>query len=98
MATRAFQIGEKLPALVDGIVASYQADDRTHHIDKPYLPARAEIIETIELLLELIYPGYFGRQNLSSMNISYHVGELLPKIGERLNHEIFQALCHQAET
>jgi serine O-acetyltransferase len=46
----------------------------------------------------LIYPGYFGRQNLSSMNISYHVGELLPKIGERLNHEIFQALCHQAET
>ena len=37
-------------------------------------------------MLELIYPGYFGRQNLSSLNISYHVGELLPKIGERLTN------------
>ena len=97
MQPESFEFGEKLPDLVERIVASYHSDPRTHHINRAYLPARAQIIRTIELLLELLYPGYFGRQHLTDHNISYHVGELLPKIGEQLQIEIYQALCHQQE-
>lgn len=97
MPSRTFEFGERLPDLVKRIVASYESDDRTHHINKADLPARAEIIETLRLLLELIYPGYFGRQHLTHHNIGFHVGELLPKIGERLHRQIYQALCHQEQ-
>lgn len=92
-----FQISEQLPELVSKIVASYNADERTRHIDREYLPSRREIVEIIHLLLELAYPGYYGRQNLNQHNVRYHVGELLPKVGERLFNQIYQALCHQAE-
>jgi serine O-acetyltransferase len=96
MADR-FQIGEHLSELVDKIVDSYNSDERTRHIDRGYLPNRAEIIETLQLILELLYPGYYGRQNLTRNNVKFHVGELLPRIGERLFEQIHQALCHQDE-
>ncbi|MBP7935723.1 MAG: serine acetyltransferase [Phycisphaerae bacterium] len=93
----AFQIGEALPGLVDRIVQSYESDDRTRHTDKTYLPSRAEVVEIIHMLLELAYPGYFGRQNLTRHNVKYHVGELLPKLGERLFRQIDHALCYKEE-
>ncbi len=90
---RKFQIGDQLPVLVDRIVESYYADERTRHLDRVYLPSRREIIEIVQMLLELVYPGYYGRQNLTRHNIRFHVGELLPKIAEKLYDQIFQALC-----
>ncbi len=90
-------LGETLPALVDRLVDSYSADQRTHHVDKRFLPSRAGIIRVCDLLLELTYPGYVGRQNLTRHNISYHVGELLPRLWEQLCTEIAQCLCHEAE-
>lgn len=93
----AFQIDEHLSELVDRIVDSYFSDDRTRHIDRAYLPSRAEIIQIIELLLELSFPGYYGRQNLNRNNVRFHVGELLPRLGEKLHEQIDQALCYQLE-
>jgi serine O-acetyltransferase len=90
-------LGERLPALVDRLVESYSADQRTHHVDKSFLPSKTGTIRVCELLLELTYPGYVGRQNLIRHNISYHVGELLPRLWEQLCTEIVQCLCHEAE-
>jgi len=92
-----FEIGPKLPALVEQMAASYRSDPRTHHIDRRFLPNRQEIIEIVQLLLELVYPGYYGRQDLTSHNVSYHVGELLPKLGDKLCRQVFHCLCYQDE-
>lgn len=90
-------LGETLPRLVERIVESYFADQRTQHIDKEYLPSTAAIIEVCNMLMELTYPGYFGRMGLTRHNISYHVGELLPKLWEQLSEQIYQCLCHDNE-
>lgn len=96
MSTK-FHIGERLPGLVRQIVDSYFSDERTRHIDRAYLPSRSEIIRIVELLLELVYPGYYGRQNLNQHNVAFHVGELLPRLGEKLFNQVYQALCYQQE-
>jgi len=90
-------LGEQLPRLVERIVASYFSDARTQYIDRDYLPARRAIIEICNLLLELTYPGFVGRRGLTRHNISYHVGELLPKLWELLVEQIAQCLCHAQE-
>jgi serine O-acetyltransferase len=92
-----FEIGDKLSELVDRIVDSYYSDDRTRHLDRVYLPNRSATVEIIHLLLELAFPGYYGRQNLTQHNVRYHVGELLPRIGEKLSEQIYQALCYDQE-
>jgi serine O-acetyltransferase len=90
-------LGEALPRLVARIVKSYFSDPRTQHIDRQYLPARETIVEICEMLLELTFPGYFGRKGLTQHNISYHVGELLPRLWEHLTAQITQCLCHECE-
>ena len=95
--TEDFVIGPRLGDLVGKVVRSYQADGRTQHIDRVYLPARAEIIGLVRDLLELLYPGFIGRQHLTEHNVAFHVGDLLPRIGETAFQQINKCLCYAAE-
>jgi serine O-acetyltransferase len=97
MDGRARELGDRLPALVERLVASYHADDRTHRIDCEFVPSKAEILTICDDLLELTFPGFYGRTALSTHNISYHVGELIPRLYGKLVHEIDQALCFERE-
>ncbi len=92
-----FEIDERLDELVDRIVDSYGGDRRTRHIDRGYLSSQREIVLAIELLLEVSYPGYFGRQNLTTRNVRFHVGDLLPRLAQCLYTQIYRSLCHQSE-
>jgi serine O-acetyltransferase len=91
------RLGEALPRLVARIVKSYFSDPRTQHVDRQYLPSREVIIAICDMLLELTYPGYIGRKGLTQHNISFHVGELLPRLWEHLTDQITQCLCHEQE-
>ncbi len=92
-----FDLDPHLNQLADAICASYDADPRTRHISRGYLPSRREMEGVIQQWLEVAYPGYFGRQNLSHTNIRYHVGELLPQLAQKLYFQIFRALCYENE-
>ncbi|MBI2390475.1 MAG: serine acetyltransferase [Deltaproteobacteria bacterium] len=83
--------------LVDALLASYRTDGRAHHINKRYLPSRDEAIAIVQLLLQLMYPGYFGRQDLTDENVGYHVGVLLSTVSEKLERQIELCLCYRDE-
>lgn len=70
--------------LVNSISASYSAESKIKHIDAGKLPNRDAIIGIIRLLRELLFPGYFGKQNLTSKTLDFHVGELLVSIYDEL--------------
>jgi len=88
--------GTNFKALVESIVASYQADPKTRHIDAGHLPNRDTIIELLRRIRELIFPGYFGKQNLTSSTLEYHVGELITIIHDKLYEQINNAIRHHA--
>ena len=92
-----FSFADELPRLVEEFVASYDAEPRMRHIDRAFLPAPAEVTELIERLLELMFPGFFGRQDLTTHNVSFHIGELLPRIGQLAFRQIDKCLCYQTE-
>jgi len=86
-----------LQPLVDAMLASYRGDARAHHINKRFLPSRDESIEILQLLLQLIYPGYYGRQDLTDEDVGYHVGVLLSTLREKLERQIELCLCYRGE-
>lgn len=88
----------ELHAVVDALIAGYRADWRGHHINKRFTPSREEIIEIIELLLQIFYPGYFGRQDLSDDDLVYHVGTLVTALRDKLERQIECCLCFQDES
>jgi len=87
----------ELPQLVDRMLASYRGDPRAQHVNRRFLPSRDEILEIVRLILELFYPGYHGRQDLTDENLAFHVGNLLSTLREKLQAQIETCLCFAAE-
>jgi serine O-acetyltransferase len=82
--------------LVVAIVASDLAEPVTRHIDAGSLPNRDAVIDLIKKLRELLFPGYFGKQNLTTQTLEYYVGELLGEIRSRLFEQVLNVIRHQA--
>jgi len=93
-----FDFGSHLNPLVEKFVVSYSQQPRIQHIDRIYLPSRADTIRMTESLLELVYPGFFGRQHLTRHNVAFHIGDLLPRAGDLVFRQVFNCLCYAGET
>src|SRR3990172_525296 len=61
---------------------------KLEHLAATPLPDKASVIQILDNLLEVIYPGYFGRKDVDSSNIEYHIGDLTDSIYSSLTLEI----------
>jgi serine O-acetyltransferase len=87
-------LDRNLDKLIGEILASYRADGRMQRIGQRFLPSHGRIVEMLEEIRQLLFPGYFGRKALTEENIKYHVGSLLPRLGEDLATQIYSCLCY----
>jgi serine O-acetyltransferase len=86
-----------LPRIVETVVDSIHKVQKINHIEKHDLPSRAVILEILDDLFSLLFPGYI-RQDLCEANLKYFVGELIDRLFVRLRSEISKALLHNDET
>jgi serine O-acetyltransferase len=87
---------KQISSLLSTIVANYQEHPDMIPLDSGSLPNKDVIIEIIHMLREVLFPGYFGKQNLITATLEYHIGDLLIDIHEKLHKQIGYALKHQA--
>jgi len=91
------RLKETLPALTDRIVETYEECGRIHHLGHSPLPSYTEIVAILKDLREILYPGYGRRQNLHMGNVSYHVGDLIDSLHDRLTQQFCRAFRHQCK-
>ena len=91
-----FRLKEQLPELTRRIVETYSQVSGIHHLGHCPLPKYEVVIEVIESLKEIIYPGYRRREGLHLGNVLYHVGDLIDSLHDRLTTLIGRALRHEA--
>jgi serine O-acetyltransferase len=89
-----FRLKEQLPELTDRIVASYQEIGTINHLGHCPLPSTEAVVEITQELKEILFPGYRRRQNLHLGNVTYHVGDLIDGLHDRLTQQIARALRH----
>lgn len=89
-----FENKSHLPNITEKIVASYNEGGSTHHLDHCPLPRYSNVVEVIEDLKEILYPGYRNRDCLRSSNVVYHVGGIVDRLYERLVVLCERAICH----
>src|ERR1044071_7492961 len=65
---------------------------KLEHLAPTPLPDKASVIQILDGLLEVIYPGYFGRKYVESANLEYHIGDLIDSIYARLTQEIYRSV------
>jgi serine O-acetyltransferase len=79
------------------LLESYLGDERARRISQRYLPSREAIVEILESVLDLMYPGYFGRQDLNAGNLSQHVEQMAAALVPKLEREMEHCLCYGRE-
>jgi len=90
-----FRLKEQLPKLTDRIVQTYSDIGTINHLGHCPLPSYDEIIAVAKNLKDILYPGYRHREGLHFGNITYHVGELIDRLHDKLTTQIGRALRHE---
>ncbi|MCK4629134.1 MAG: serine acetyltransferase [Sedimentisphaerales bacterium] len=90
-------LDKNLPRLTKGILASYQREKRTQRIGEACLPSRAMIVDVLDRIRQLLFPGYFGHKQLTKQNVQFHVGNLLAQTGRDLTEQIYSCICKCAD-
>ena len=88
------RLKELLPELTDRIVDTYKEIETINHLGHCPLPSVEVVVEITEDLKEILYPGYRKRQNLHLGNVTYHIGDLIDSLYDRLTQQIARALRH----
>jgi serine O-acetyltransferase len=81
-----------LPKLVDGIIDNYRAIGGMDHLEGRDLPSKKVVIEVLEDLLTFLFPGYLGKEGVTTANIRYFLGNLLNSVYTRLTNEVEKSL------
>jgi serine O-acetyltransferase len=92
-----FRLKEQLPELTDRIVASYHDLEFLHHLGHCPPPSVEAVVGIAQDLKQVLFPGYRGRQNLHWGNVTYHVGDLIDSLHDRLTQQFARALRHDRD-
>ncbi|MDR2807546.1 MAG: serine acetyltransferase [Spirochaetaceae bacterium] len=83
--------------IVDALLESYEEHSEIIKIDTQDQLNRSVLIETLEKLRCVIFPGYFGKKNISHNTVEYYAGDLIEEIVFNLSRQIAHALRHRDE-
>lgn len=81
--------------LVSEIATNYRQNSIFSGYDYSNLANKGEIIEILQELRQLIFPGFFEKKKLSNDTIEYYIGDLLISIEEKLHRQIKCALSYR---
>jgi serine O-acetyltransferase len=90
-----FRLKEQLPRLTDRIVKTYSEVGKINHLGHCPLPRYDVIVSAIADLKDVIFPGYRRREGLHLGNVTYHVGDLIDGLHDKLTTQIGRALMHE---
>ena len=84
----------ELDTITHEILTSYQEHEDTQRVGEDFLPSRQRIIALIDEIRQLLFPGFFGDQELTQENIKFHVGNLVSLLAQDIGEQIYQCLCY----
>lgn len=88
-------LDENMAKLVTEIAMNYRKNSVFSLYDSSNSVNKAEIIEILKELRQLIFPGFFESKKLSNDTIEYYIGNLLISIEEKLHRQIKYALLYK---
>lgn len=74
--------------VVSSLIDSILHEPRTRHLGPTRLPSRHAVGELVELLRELMFPGFFGKRGLTRQTLPAHVQQLVTRIGSLAEEQV----------
>jgi serine O-acetyltransferase len=84
----------KLPQIAEKIIDNCTDGQCFTHVDYEPIPSRQCVVESIDLLREVMFPGYFTRAKLDPMNLRYSMGQTVATLFDTLSEQICHSIRH----
>jgi serine O-acetyltransferase len=86
---------KKIGNLIGEIADTYKCDSGINFIDASNLPVQSKILELLDWLFEILFPGYTGKRTVTKANINFIVGDILCQVVAGLSEQIELAYQYQ---
>jgi serine O-acetyltransferase len=88
------QLRSQLPRIAEAIIDTCNDRECYTHVDYEPIPSRERVIEIIDRLREILFPGYFTRGKLDPVNLRYSMGQTTATVFDLLSEQIGLSIRH----
>lgn len=81
--------------IVEKLTKTYENDSGINFIEVSNLPVREKVLGSLEMIFEILFPGYAGKRAVTRANIRFIVGDILCQIHADLSEQIKNALKYK---
>ena len=85
----------QLPEVVEALVESCRTVPHIAHVDAALIPSKEEVTDLVQLMVRLVFPGFFGRQELDWASLPFRVGQGAAELFDRLSLQISRSIRHE---
>lgn len=85
---------EKIPPVIEELIGQCDTESCFSHIDFEPIPSKESVIEIIDTLKEIVFPGYFNRERLDPVNMRYHLGGAATRLFDLLADQVCHSIRH----
>jgi serine O-acetyltransferase len=86
---------KEIPDIIDRIAENCKEDDVGVHLNLSPIPSREEITRMMDMIEDVLFPGFFGNQKVSTNVLKHHIGMEITAIHEKLTAQISKAFIHE---
>ncbi len=90
-------LGQELTTIAEQIVQTYESDGGINRIDGVNLPATEPVVDILDDIMQILFPGYFGERVPARSNILFFVQSGIDSLFLRLLDE-FKRACQYAQS
>ena len=88
------QLRSQLPRIAEEIIESCNDRECYTHVDYEPIPSRQCVIDIIDRMREILFPGYFTRGKLDPVNLRYSLGKSAATLFDMLSDQIGLSIRH----
>ncbi len=85
---------DRLPSIAEKIIESCTDEGCFTHVDFEPIPSKQSVIDIIEKLREVIFPGYFNREKLDPVNLKYYMGQTVSVLFDLISEQVTLSIRH----
>ena len=85
---------KKLPEIAENIIAECDDPECFTHIDYEPIPQEGYVVDIIDKLREILFPGYFSREKIDPINLKYTIGQTVVMLFDMISEQIAHSIRH----
>jgi serine O-acetyltransferase len=88
------KIRSQLPRIAETIIENCDDRECYIHIDYEPIPSKEVVVDIIDRIREILFPGYFSREKIDPVNLRYSMGQSVASLFDLLSEQICRSIRH----